>query len=505
LKNSVEKREKNVVSEQYNDVVVDVMGFAELCGLDYRLKLDHYQRPYVWGRQKVQQLLTDLGEFSSQQKEQDYYLGTLLLHRDDAQEAYFVIDGQQRLSSLAVLFHALEGSLPHGLDFHYRSPVSAENLRLAQQVVSEAQPLRIDASLFARLRFTVITVDREDLAFTFFDTQNNRGVPLKSTDLLKAYHLRAISDGDSAQIESLQHYCARRWEAVQVSGPQDGDKRRDFAPELFHQYLWRSRNWCGQKRIEREDRDSVLATFQDQSVRADAIDSVPLYPSHSNQFASRLCLHHGEDYRLDLSPVQVRASAASLPFSLRQPIHRGVGFFLYAQKYAALLDEILHRPSAEHEVTRLRDFYKRVVGNNSHYLRELFNLALLMYVDRFGYRRLLEFAQRVELVLGGVRFEKAYIFKEAPLKFLRESGHNLLDVIAGAYRPEEVMDFLKAELGSSAGYKEACLGDIEGGSGVRGRYLQAVRNYYRDLQNWPDDIGRYLCVLGLKETRTRHA
>jgi hypothetical protein len=129
-----------------------------------------------------------------------------------------------------------------------------------------------------------------------------------------------------------------------------------------------------------------------------------------------------------------------------------------------------------------------------------------MYVDRFGYRRLLEFAQRVELVLGGLRFEKAYIFKEAPIKFLKESSHNLLDVIAGAYRPEEVLDFLNAELASSAGYREACLGNIEAGSGVRGRYLQAVRNYYRELPDWPDDIGRYLRVLATeRQVRTQHA
>lgn len=488
----------NAPSEQCSDVAVEVMGFAELCAQDHALKLDHYQRPYVWGRKKVQQLLTDLGRFSAQAKEADYYLGTLLLHRDDAQQAYFVIDGQQRLSSLAVLFHALQGALPHGLEFHYRSPLSVENLRHAQQAVADAKPLQFDASVFARLRFMVITVTREDLAFTFFDTQNNRGVPLKATDLLKAHHLRAINGDDSDQVERLQRRCAGSWEAVQVSGAQKEDKRRDFAPELFHQYLWRARNWCGQKHIEREDHDAILATFQDRSVPAEGIDSVPLYPGHGNQFASRLALHQREDYRLDPRPVHVSASAAALPFSLRQPIHEGIGFFLYAQKYAALLDEVLHSPVADQEVERFRDFYRRVVGSNSHYLRELFNLALLMYVDRFGWQRLLEFARRTELVLGGLRLAKQYIFKEAPLKYLREADHNLLDVIAGAYRPEEVMDFLKRELARSEGYGAERLAAIRKseGQGVQGRYLKAVRDYYREAQEIPSDTGPWLGVLG---------
>jgi len=491
----------NACHDRCSDVSVEVMGFAELCKQAYSLKLDHYQRPYVWGRKKVQQLLADLSKFSAQDKEQEYYLGTVLLHRDDTRKAYFVIDGQQRLSSLAVLFYFLDGALPQGLEFHYRSPLSVENLLQAQKVVADAAPLEFDSSIFSRLRFTVITVDHEDLAFTFFDTQNNRGVPLGATDLLKAYHLRAINDGDSAQVERVQHHCARRWEAVQVAGPQSGKQHRDFAPELFQHFLWRARNWCGQKRIEREDHDGILATFQEQSVRAEGIDNLPLYPGHSNQLASRLSLPHGDDYRLDIKPVHVSASAAGLPFSLRQPIHEGLGFFLYAQKYAALLDEVLHGPAPDEEVERFRKFYRSVVGSNSHYLRELFNLALLMYVDRFGYERLLEFAQQIELVLGGLRLAKQYIFKEAPLKYLRDADHNLLDVISGAYRPQDVMDFLEGELARSDGYSAAGITEIRknGEHRVQGAYLQAVQDYYRKAQELPAGIGSWLAALGLND------
>lgn len=491
----------NARTEQCTDVSVKVMGFSDLGSLAYPLKLDHYQRPYVWGRKKVEQLLADLAEFNKQDKEQDYYLGTLLLHRDDAQEACFVIDGQQRLSSLAVLFHALRGQLPDGLDFHYRSPLSAENLRNAQQVMNDTKPRCLDESIFARLRFTVIIVTREDLAFTFFDTQNNRGVPLKATDLLKAFHLRAISGPDVAQVERLQQYCGSRWESVQTSGPRRRDGRRDFAPELFQRYLWRARNWCGQKRLEREDHDAILGTFQERSVRAEEVDSLPLYSGLGNQRATRLRLHHNDDYCLDAAPAQMSPSPACLPFSLRQPIHQGLGFFLYAHKYAAMLQELFYDKEPDEEVKRFVEFYRSVVDHNSHYLRELFNLALLMYVDRFGRKRLLEFAQRTELVLGGLRLAKQYIFKEAPLKYLRDADHNLLDVIAGAYRPDEVMEFLKHALSQSEGYDPVRIGVIraERGKGVQGLYLQALRGYFRQAKELPPDAARSLSALGLNE------
>lgn len=475
-----------------SNVDVKVLSFNALGAQDYPLKLDIYQRPYVWSRQKVEQLLSDLSEFNgNKDKELHYYLGTLLLHRDDRQRAHFVIDGQQRLSSLAVIFHALNDKLPDWLQFCYSSPLSATNLHEAQKVTKYRQPT-FEQSLFERLSFTVITVTREDLAFTFFDTQNNRGVPLKATDLLKAYHLRAVSNGSREKVERLQQHCARRWEEVQVTGSRREDKRQDFAPELFQRYLWRARNWYGQKRIEREDHDSMLETFQQQSVTGDAIDSLPLYPCHSNQLANRLCLQGSDDYRLDLKPVQVTANAACLPFSLRQPIHQGVSFFLYAQKYAALLDQLIHQPTIVADVVKLREFYNSVIDANSHYLRELFNLALLMYADRFGNLRLLEFAQRAELVLGGLRLEKQYIFKEAPLKYLKEADHNLLDVIAGAFRPDEVMAFLQSALAQSKGYEDARIRAIVPGKGVQGRYLEALLRYYDESSKLPSGAHRIL-------------
>ena len=90
-------------SMQEQAVKVLVMDFAKLCTEGAALRLDHYQRPYVWDSLKVNQLLDDLHEFKKNNTEHVYYLGTVLLHRHDEKQARFVIDGQQRLSTLAVL------------------------------------------------------------------------------------------------------------------------------------------------------------------------------------------------------------------------------------------------------------------------------------------------------------------------------------------------------------------------------------------------------------------
>lgn len=477
-----------IASMQEQAVKVLVMDFAELCTEGAALQLDHYQRPYVWDSLKVNQLLDDLHEFKKSNTEHVYYLGTVLLHRHDEKQARFVIDGQQRLSTLAVLHHALRGSLPQGIAFHYRSPISARNLRETRRLIAERDPAKLDPSIFDQLRFTVITVEREDLAFTFFDTQNHRGVPLNATDLLKAYHLRAVSGTDKTDIEALQKICAERWESVQAAGPQrQVNQQQDFAPVLFNHFLWRARNWRGSKCIEREDHDRLLDTFQHESISGHHSDEIPLYPGHRNQFASSLKLQGCDDYQLALSPVQVGGSSASLPFTLRQPIHKGVGFFLYAQKYAALLDALLYQASNTQELLKFRDFYRRVVCVNSSYLQELFKLALLMYVDRFGYQQLSTVAVGLELVLGGLRLDKSYIFQTSPLKYLKDAPYNLLDEISGAYRPEEVKAFLRSEIARSDGYKKAA--GITQGKGVQGRYLDALLEYLgkepaADSNNW---------------------
>jgi hypothetical protein len=461
-------------------VGVKVKSFTQLQKAKYPFSLDNYQRPYVWGEIKIRQLIDDLLTYQQQDgSKPNYYMGTLLVHHNKEHDECFVIDGQQRLTSLSVLYYVLNnGVLPKNIDFHYRSVISARNIQKARKLFQTHANAHLNKNIFSFLEFTVITVDREDLAFTFFDTQNNRGVPLKATDLLKAFHLRAIQSDNQYLDNQFQELCAKRWEHVQIQGERGiKNKANDFAPELFHRYLWRARQWRG-KAVNYENHDAVLDTFQAQSVKVNNVTKVPLYHGSSNRFASSISLLANDDYRLAPQEVEISHHAAWLPFSIRQPIHQGVGFFLYAQKYVSLLNMLLHDSNPTPEVAAFRRFYNSVIGNLSLYLQELYKLATLLYVDQFGCDQLLRFALYLDHVLGAIRLEKAYIFKEAPLKFLKEPSQNLLDVIAGAYRPEEVIDYLSAYEPANAVYVGKIVTEVVVGEGVRGRYLDALLKYY---------------------------
>ncbi|NNB34788.1 GmrSD restriction endonuclease domain-containing protein [Pseudomonas fragi] len=433
------------------------------------LALDNYQRPYVWGKEKVQQLLKDLHEFKLEMANGlDYYMGALLIHQDRAKNRQFVIDGQQRLTTLCILYHVLHGTLPTGADFAYRSPESVNNIQQAQRII-EAEGLTNDCkALFRRIMFSVITVPNEDLAFTFFDNQNSRGVPLGAADLLKAFHLRAI---EGEHREKLQARFAGRWEHWQKHDHCQGIAG-DFDELLFGKLLWRGRRWRGQKALQEESRDGVINEFQANTLRPDQGNRLDISPAPLAYASAQLLVSRAGNLRLSRGALPEPDDIAALPFSLRQPIQRGLGFFLYVEKYAALVNQLFGISTQERA---FRQFYSAVTLRLSPYLRELFCLAVVMFVDRFGTRDLLRFALSLDFVIGAIRIEKSYIFAAAVTVYLRDASLNLLDVIAQAYTPDEVIGFLMSDPRAAAIYAAE---EIQTDSTVRGRYKAAVLAFY---------------------------
>lgn len=473
--------------EASDNVSVEMLSFNNLASVECPLALDNYQRAYVWGTDKVIQFLNDLLSFIHQSNNEDaYYLGTLLLHQKigEKQSNLCVIDGQQRLTSLAVLYWLLNSKLPTHIQFSFRSSRSMVNIQQAKQamqrwIADNKVEKNMLAEVFDRLRFTVIKVSREDLAFTFFDTQNNRGVPLGSTDLLKAFHLRAIHSDDALRDEKLQSHCASRWEHMQSQGEFGKlSRNHDFAPELFQYYLWRARNWTGNQVAELESKDEMLSHFGERT-KSTKFGEVILYPAGANQWGQSLRLTHDNDFYLNLTRQQLESQSAYLPFSLRQPISRGVGFFLYAEKYAAMLHLLLHKPSVDFEIQAVQKFYKDVVKSLSHYLQSLFRLCLLVYFDRLGSKGLLRFTLWLDHRIGEIRLSQSDIRRETPIKFLRDSKRNLLDVIAYAYECDDVIDFLKqVDVSKTYSLKDGWKDLIQRNRLVQERYVAAVAKYY---------------------------
>lgn len=80
-----------------------------------------YQRPYQWTEENCEKLLDDLFFSYEDDRESDYFCGSLVLVKSDPNsktETYDIVDGQQRLSTFILLAKVL-ADLYNGLDPEY--------------------------------------------------------------------------------------------------------------------------------------------------------------------------------------------------------------------------------------------------------------------------------------------------------------------------------------------------------------------------------------------------
>lgn len=455
-------------------VSVEVKNFVDLFGhTQFPLAMDTYQRGFVWNDEKIGQLMDDLATY---QREADpkpaYYMGSILIHRNVEKGHCFIIDGQQRLTALCLLHMQLLGDLPENCALSY-SPQSSRRIRAAIQAMRE-HANGPHADIFRAIVFTVISVDQVDLAFTFFDTQNNRGVPLDATDLLKAYHLRAVDGPVLGAKEALQKICATRWERIQ-QGAQVMSHDGGFTPNLFSKFLWRARRWTGPHAFF-GNHDALMDEFQNHTWKPAADPAiVPLYGTRRNRLGVALRVCSDGHNEIHGNRILLSSMAEDLPFAIRQPIQKGVGFFLYSDKYAALIRKLVVKPTESAEIARFQEVYATLLMANSVFLREIFLLAALMYLDQFGDQQLWEFSLWLEYALGMIRLGKQQVRYEAAQNFFKNGNPNLLDLVAGAYLPEQVIAPLRVLRQPAA----ANFGDeIEPGKGVQGVYKKAVLEYF---------------------------
>ncbi len=86
----------------------------------YPFEIPDYQRPYAWTTEQATELFDDL--YSAMQDARvsgassQYFLGSIVLIKNDRDPKSSVVDGQQRLSTLTMLFAVLRTVMPDAAD-----------------------------------------------------------------------------------------------------------------------------------------------------------------------------------------------------------------------------------------------------------------------------------------------------------------------------------------------------------------------------------------------------
>lgn len=214
-----------------------------------KFAVDYYQREYRWETKQVSELVDDLtekflesheagNERSAVDKYGHYFLGSIIISDKDGHK--FIIDGQQRLTSLTLILIYLHRKLDDedlkkelaNLIFSYRTggrsfnldvpertacmealftgghfdengaPESVVNIvhrfqdieeAFPEEVIGEALPYFADW-LIENVHLVEITAYSDADAYTIFETMNDRGLSLTPTDMLKGYLLANITD-----------------------------------------------------------------------------------------------------------------------------------------------------------------------------------------------------------------------------------------------------------------------------------------------------------------------
>lgn len=367
------KREEKFDSMAHTDeITFKGMSLGEILA-NSRLNIPNYQRPYSWKAKNVRNLFYDIKE--AKQKE-NYHLGTLILHEND--KTIDIVDGQQRLISIALFLKVMESSTGEkylGAQHLLEQEYSEQSCQHAKENFEEWQRLmesegkdeaeKILEFLLKKCEVSVITMPKDHLAeaFQLFDSQNNRGKSLEPHDLLKAYHLRSISSPKENDIKS--------WEKAVF------DEQLPLK-ELFNQYLFRMRRWShGETGLTKVNNKSYLRFTEAYIDNFKGNDLSQDYPY--------LSLYKTlEEKNIDF------------PKSLLMPIINGKLFFDYisdahqkVKKYQVQqsgknsetrLDSLLNRCGVDDKVLAILTSKKTRYNRN----RNLFENLLMLYVDRFG-------------------------------------------------------------------------------------------------------------------------
>ena len=451
---------------------------------EYTLCVPPYQRPFVWTQQKAETLLNDWKEYLQSvqyQKGIDYYMGTIIIHKDDENHKLNIVDGQQRITTLLILDYALNGKSSVIIRYKKQIEIDVRNYNskksikaitsFAVKCCSEGGRYEVlqQNNIFQHLRFTVIMTDNEDDAFTFFDSQNNRGVQPSSVDVLKAVHLRAIHAD-----EELQKISACLWEKTQnVCENIFRNKPEDYLNNLITIALWRLRTWKGSSFYYDASYENVMCEFAEKleytSKNNMKVYTVPF--SYELLFDSEM--------KVTEEIVSKTNTTKVYPFTVRQPLVKGICFFSFIETYHQIAMELFQNESKNSEIIKMRDLYKKlyIETGSTTYMSDYFIMLMIFYFDKFGSEKLYYFALCIDYIIGQWRTTNFYFREKAMMNVTKK--HNIIDKIQICYEPNEIiMELLEIQIER----KQAVVN-----SPIQ-KYKNANYEYYKQIESETDDF-----------------
>jgi uncharacterized protein with ParB-like and HNH nuclease domain len=418
-----------------------------------QLSIPEYQRPYIWKEKQINQLLDSIIEHNTDKIEDKpmYYLGSIILHQDGNQLK--IIDGQQRITTSLLLQKIKQPNIKTGIT--YTSGISIDNISYNLSYLKSIKNKDIfdyrefdvfDHINFNSINVTLIVTPTEDLAYTFFETQNTGGVRLDGSDILKAHHLRAIN------CKKIINYQARRWETI------DSNKVEYVVQLLTKMRFWDNRKWK-QFPFYRDNNGIKNAIIDEYTLKTNNKDDVSYYYSAVINEQGRLLQMHESSFK-----------------QLKQPLANGNNTLDYINDYI-LLQEILFGKINDHRIDdAFYEFRNKVIHgyDGTLFLKELFEMATIAYVSRFGFHRLYEASLWLYRMIYSLRVSfSRNVREDSVFKFVYDN--QFIDNILEVFTPDELFLYLK---------KFSYTLDSENleDSTSKGKHIKTLKRYFTDFE-----------------------
>ncbi|VYS95453.1 DUF262 domain-containing protein [Campylobacter ureolyticus] len=324
------------------------------------LRIPNYQRPYRWTTQNVNELIDDVSEAVNGGKS-NYLIGNIILHKnkDGDKEYYDIVDGQQRLTTLALIIIYAKENKEISLLENEINPNSISALKNNFNIITKSK--KIDEKFLEFLKKQVIVTytitDDLDQAFILFSSQNTRGKPLDDKDLLKGHHIRFINR------KITQRKCAEEFEEILR------DKRNNS--DIFSIVLTLL---------------SIIKSGSKSELQGFDLSSPNIYENFKSEFLSDEIIFN--NYHNN--------------FIATASIQGGEAFFKYLEKYTKLYNKLV-----EDEVFTC---YEQLHGGNI-YLARVYQATILFYRDKFNDDSY-DIEKALQILLLNFRLEKDSVRKE---------------------------------------------------------------------------------------------
>lgn len=437
-RSNMEKQDSNNRSEiQANIITVgNLLRVNNLC-------IPPYQRPYRWTENNVRQLLEDVQQSMNAGKK-NYRIGSVILYNNKKENTLDIVDGQQRLTTLFLLWKVC--GVPEGyscpLSFGSESYESLKNNHafikewLEENIGNDKK--RYITYIFDACDFVKIVVDDLTEAFQMFDSQNGRGKDLEAYNLLKAYHIRAM------EMESREEKirCDKRWEDATQFDPTPkikDDPNIDVLKQLFDEQLYRSRVWC-----RKESAGEFSKTHIDE-FKGFTIDKnhPALFPYQNPQLLQYLTAKFYDTILSGTAATKNRFEYGDNdhinPFvNINQQIVNGKNFFDYVETYVEIYKQMFINIGT-YQLSEFKGFYythclnynwdkqtysetkekrKKDLAFNplwpasrtgDSYLREAYKSLVFVLFDKFGERGLKKYYRTLYRLIYAERLTKSQV------------------------------------------------------------------------------------------------